>query len=104
MSEYLIKKLGLRVFENDNGIRGVDTTDLEELLQNATVVYGRKSDETWVLTEKLNPLTDTHKFLIFSIEPLEAKKVTVTKVYLEEAFFGHSIADIEYIAKKLGLR
>lgn len=108
MSDYpLIKKLGLDYEETCYPGFGVK---LERLLQNATVVYGsivkHKDEYEWAqdLTEG-----DTHKALLLAIEPIEQKKVTITRADLERVINKGIEKMIEtddvldFFAKELGL-
>ena len=108
MSDYpLIKKLGLDYEETcypDFGIK------LERLLQNATVVYGsivkHKDEYEWAqdLTKG-----DTHKALLLAIEPIEQKKVTITRADLEKVVARGIREKVEaddvlgFLVKELGL-
>lgn len=107
MSEYpLIKKLGLDYEETcypDFGIK------LERLLQNATVVYGsivkHKDEYEWAQDFKEG---DTHKALLLAIEPIEQKKVTITRKQLLDALdaegYDHTDAKMpNKLANRLGL-
>lgn len=112
----LIEKLGLYVLDKQSAIGVVDVIhaeDLEVLLENATVVYGNINRVGSTFKNK-NEIKffhnrehdDTHKALLIAIEPLEQKKVTITRDDLKEAikktkFIAGGYADA--LAKELGL-
>lgn len=114
MKKYpLIEKLGLYILDKESAIGVVDVIhaeDLEVLLENATVVYGQKyfdsdnSKNGWRVGEDFS--WQTHKALLIAIEPLEQKKVTITREDLKEAIkktnsFSGNYANA--LAKELGL-
>lgn len=107
MSDYpLIKKLGLDYEETcypDFGVK------LERLLQNATVVYSKYQNITssWDMNGYAN--ANTHKALLLAIEPIEQKKVTITRADLEKIVARGIREKVEaddvlgFLAKELGL-
>ncbi len=107
MNDYpLIKKLGLEAvnaeFFNGN-TNVVNAYELENLLQNSTVVYGYKeeSGDQWFATDRFS--SDTHKALLIAIEPIEEKKVMVARADLEKAYKSAGNLSFFAIAKELGL-
>ncbi len=112
----LIRKLGLYVLSKPDGIDYIHAEDLEQVLEKATVVYGN-INQVGSTFKKENDIKffhnrqhdDTHKALLIAIEPLEEKKVTITKKQLadiEHKFLNThnpSCDLIGYISKELGL-
>ena len=110
----LIKKLGLYILDKESAISVVDVIhaeDLEVLLENATVVYGNINRVGSTFKNK-NEIKffhnrehdDTHKALLIAIEPIEQKKVTISRDALEAALKKTgSFYNPEKLAKELGL-
>ena len=110
MSEYpLISKLPLYVLDK-GGIDYVHAEDLEQLLQNATVVHGSivKHKDEYEWAQDFNQ-GDTHKALLLAIEPIEQKKVTITRADLEKVVARGIREKVEaddvlgFLVKELGL-
>jgi len=115
MKKYpLVSKLGLYILDKESAIGVVDVIhaeDLEQLLEKSTVVYGN-INQVGSTFEKENNIKffhyrqddDTHKALLIAIEPIEQKKVTITRDALEAALKKTgSFYDPEALAKELGL-
>lgn len=105
MKQYpLIKKLGLKTFDTQRMIGDVvRARNLEQLLQNATVVYTHEQHDAWYLESYES---QTHKALLLAIEPIEQKKVTITRDDLENIFNKKvplGVSAIDFLSKELGL-
>ena len=104
----LISKLGLYILDKESAIGVVDVIhaeDLEQLLEKSTVVYGFKSETNgkFLFGEAING-DDDLKALLIAIEPIEQKKVTITRDDLAAAIKrSGSFYSAESLAKELGL-
>lgn len=114
MRQYpLIEKLWLHVHNLPVEIKTTYTScndfvaayALEALLQNATVVYGTKGNMFWS-TDKSGMPKAMETALLLAIEPIEQKKVTITRADLEKAFNKAVLGRgecIDHLIKELGL-
>ena len=108
MKKYpLIEKLGSYILDKESAIGVVDVIhaeDLEVLLENAIVVYGRT--DSMMFSAQDEEVGDTHKALLIGIEPIEQKKVTITKEDLENALYASgNLTDVSFknLCEELGL-
>lgn len=104
MSKYpLIEKMGLKVAKVDAGEvhwhEAVNATDLQAVLEKATVVYG--SDEMKVSKENYHGWYneevkgDTHKALLICVEPIKKEPAKI-KIHIykdEQGNFASEVAD-----------
>ena len=106
----LIEKLKISICDSDElqfETRVVCADDLENLLESATVVYGQKYVDTdnskngWRVGEDFS--WQTHKALLLAIEPIEQKKVTITRDDLETAYKNSGSLSFQALTKELGL-
>ena len=121
MKKYpLISKLGLYILDKESAIGVVDVIhaeDLEMLLENATVVYQKRTPSkkepysiVWSTYENDDAAIDYestgYKALLIGIEPIEQKKVTISKADLENALHASgNLSDVSFnnLCKELGL-
>ncbi len=89
----MIKKLGLRLWDQDNNTGWVKAEDLEAILQSAQVVYGVPGGN-WC-SEQDKESCDNYRALLLAVEPLKKKTkaeaaLEFMQIFVEQKTTWHS--------------